>query len=143
MKIDLLPVRESDLPLFFNHQRDSDAVAMVGFTSRSRPDFDAHWARILATPGTVVRTIDVDGRVAGYVTAFHHAGRREVAYWLGREHWNKGIGGRALALLLEIVPDRPLFATVATTNTASLAILHRCGFAIIGNTNEEHLLRLD
>jgi len=39
---------------------------------------------------------------------------------------------RALALLLESVPVRPLFARVASDNVGSLKVLQKAGFAITG-----------
>jgi hypothetical protein len=47
-RIILRPVEPGDLPLFFEHQRDPIAVAMVAFQSRDRAAFDQHWAKILA-----------------------------------------------------------------------------------------------
>jgi len=47
----LRDVKESDLPIFFEPQRDSAANYMAGFTARDPSDKDAfmeHWARILA-----------------------------------------------------------------------------------------------
>lgn len=65
----------------------------------------------------------------------------------------QGIATRALALLLESVPVRPLFARVASDNVGSLKVLQKTGFAITGteisfangrNTEiEETILRLD
>jgi hypothetical protein len=47
-KIRLRDVEADDLPLFFEHQRDPIAVAMVAFRSRDRDAFDQHWAKLLA-----------------------------------------------------------------------------------------------
>ncbi|MEY2484286.1 MAG: hypothetical protein QOK24_2814, partial [Verrucomicrobiota bacterium] len=47
-KIQLREVEANDLPLFFEHQRDPIAVAMVAFNSRDRAAFDQHWAKLLA-----------------------------------------------------------------------------------------------
>ena len=47
-KIQLRNVEANDLPLFFEHQRDPIAVAMVAFNSRDRAAFDQHWAKLLA-----------------------------------------------------------------------------------------------
>ena len=38
--VSLRPVEPADLPLFFEHQRDPIAVAMVDFKSRDRAAFD-------------------------------------------------------------------------------------------------------
>jgi RimJ/RimL family protein N-acetyltransferase len=132
MKVTLRAVRPGDLPVFFAHQCDPDAAAMAGFTPRARDAFDAHWRRILGGPGFVVRTVEVEGAVAGYVSAFPHEGRVEIAYWLGREYWHRGIGQTAVAMFLAEQRERPLFASVIDTNGASQAILERCGFTVVG-----------
>jgi RimJ/RimL family protein N-acetyltransferase len=43
-----------------------------------------------------------------------------------------GIAGRGLALLLVEEPVRPLHARVAAANLASLAVLRRAGFQVVG-----------
>lgn len=53
-----------------------------------------------------------------------------VGYWLDRAHWGKGITSRALRLLLQEVTKRPLVATAAISNGASLRVLQKCGFAV-------------
>jgi len=40
-------VIETDLPVFFEHQRDPEATAMADFPARDREAFDAHWERVL------------------------------------------------------------------------------------------------
>lgn len=132
MKVTLRPVRADDLPVFFVHQCDPDAAAMAGFTPRARDAFDAHWSRILGGPAFVVRTVEIEGAVAGYVSTFPTEGRTEIAYWLGREYWHRGIGRTAVAMFLAEQRERPLFASVIDTNGASQAILERCGFAVVG-----------
>ena len=59
----------------------------------------------------------------------------------------------ALALLLELVTARPLYARAASDNAASLRVLHKCGFKAVGTEKsfgagrnediEETILRLD
>ena len=71
--VQLRPVIPSDLPRFFENESDDIAVEMAAFFSRDPADraaFDAHWARILSAPDTVIRTIVVDGEVAGNVLVY-------------------------------------------------------------------------
>jgi len=95
----------------------------------------------------IVRTIEADGKTAGYVSAFPRDDRSEVAYWLGRDYWGKGIGKAAVEAFLKLHLERPLFGTVITKNLGSLAILRRCGFEFYGEETgpdglREHILRL-
>lgn len=136
MDLRLRPVRRSDLTAFYDHQCDVEAAAMAGFTPRSRAAFDAHWDQILVGPQFVVETIEVDDRVAGYVSTFPRDDRREIAFWLDRSVWHRGIGRAAVTAFLVQHPKRPLFATVVETNTASRTVLQRCGFHIIGRDTD-------
>src|SRR4051794_2442365 len=65
--IRLRPVAASDLDTFFEHQRDPVALRVGTLTSRERPEFDAHWARILADPLGILRTVECEGAVVGYI----------------------------------------------------------------------------
>lgn len=86
--------------------------------------------------------------MAGYVSAFPREEKLEIAYWLGREHWRKGIGRRAVSAFLSTYHKRPIFGSVIVRNVASLAILRRCGFEVVAEETgpdnlREHVLRLD
>jgi RimJ/RimL family protein N-acetyltransferase len=130
----LRDVIEADLPIFFVQQLDEAANWMAAFAAKDPTDRDAFaskWSRILGDERTTVRTIVADGQVAGSVMCWtdEELGTPEVSYWLGREHWGKGIATRALALFLEIVTERPLCGRAVSDNLASLRVLEKCGFA--------------
>lgn len=129
-EVRLRPVREEDLPIFFEHQADPEATRMAAFPARDRPAFMAHWARIMSDPANILRTIQFDERVAGNVVSWNQAGQQEIGYWLGREFWGKGIATRALALFLEQVKIRPLYAHAVEHNFGSRRVLEKCGFAV-------------
>jgi RimJ/RimL family protein N-acetyltransferase len=124
----LRDVIESDLPLFFEQQRDPVANEMANFPARDREAFMAHWAKILADETNILKTVLCDDQVAGNIVSWEHSGEREVGYWLGREFWGKGIATRALSLFLEQVTTRPLYAYVVKHNIASIRVLEKCGF---------------
>lgn len=128
----LREVEPADLPVFFAHQADAEAAALVGLPSRDRAAFDAHWWKILHDERMRIRTILADGAVAGNVLYFERDGERLVGYWLGREHWGRGVATRALALFLALVPERPLRAHVTPRNAASRRVLEKCGFVLVG-----------
>lgn len=143
------PVEVRDLPVFFEHQSDPEAVAMALFPPRDRAAFDAHWTRVLADPSAITRTIELDGATVGNVGSWEHDGERDVGYWIGREHWGKGVATAALAAFVAEVTVRPLHAHVATSNVGSIRVLEKCGFAAVGEPTpgadgvEELLMRLD
>lgn len=139
-------VAEDDLPVFFEHQMDADADRMAGFPPRDRDAFMAHWNTILRDASVVVRTVLLDGQVAGNMVAFDFEGRREVGYWFGRTFWGKAVATRALRAFLEEVTERPLYAGVAEHNVASIRVLVKCGFTIseaqAGDEDGHVLMRL-
>jgi len=155
-EITLRNVMQADLPLFFEHQLDAEANRMAAFTSGNPADrkaFDAHWSRILAAATIVKRSILLDGGIVGHIMVYEQEGHPEVTYWIGREHWGRGLATGALKLFLGEFAVRPLHARVAKDNAGSLRVLRKCGFVVVGEGRgfapgrgeevEEHLLRLD
>jgi RimJ/RimL family protein N-acetyltransferase len=140
--IRLRDVTEADLPLLFEHQLDPVATEMAAFPSRDRDSFMAHWAKILADATLVKQTILVDGQVAGNIGSWEQSGEREVGYWIARDYWGQGVATKALALFLDQVTARPLYAHVAKHNIGSRRVLEKCGFTICGEEVEEFILKL-
>jgi RimJ/RimL family protein N-acetyltransferase len=128
----LRDVAQEDLPIFFQHQLDPEAIKMAAFRSRGWDAFVTHWTKILGDDSVIKKTILVDGHVAGNIVIFGQPGERAVGYWLGKEYWGKGIASAALAQLLRQASARPLYAHVAKGNMASLRVLQKCGFTISG-----------
>ncbi len=129
-KVELRPVIDSDLPIFYEHQLDGEASLTAAFPSRNLADFMEHWAKILAEPNVTLRTILADDVVAGNIVSFEQSGEREVGYWLGRQHWGKGLATKALTEFLAIETTRPLYGYAAKHNTGSIRVLQKCGFEI-------------
>jgi RimJ/RimL family protein N-acetyltransferase len=128
----LRAVRDADLRVLFEHQLDPEASEMAAFPSRDWPAFAAHWARVRANPANITQTILVDDVVAGNIGSWVQDGKREVGYWFGRDFWGRGVASAALAAFLHLVTERPLYAWVAAHNHASLRVLQKCGFQVIG-----------
>ncbi len=152
----LRPIEDSDLDALFDLMRDPESVQMAAFTPEDPNDraaFDAHMATIRARPDVYNRVVTLDGQLVGTVASFVLDGETEVTYWIDRAFWGQGIASRALALLLESVPVRPIFGRVASHNVGSRKVLQRAGFAIIGKDTgyanapraeiEELILRLE
>ena len=128
IRVVLREVVDSDLPLFFEHQRDPEAVRMAAFPSRDHDAFMIHWARIRRDPSNIIRTIVCDGNVAGYIGSWIADERRLIAYWVGREFWGRGVATAALAAFAAEVKERPLHAFVAKHNVGSIRVLKKCEF---------------
>lgn len=136
MKKLLREVEDGDIAVFYEHQRDPLANAMLAYAGQppaEREAYDAKWKKNRAEPTNTMRTIVTEeGAIAGYVTCFVRFGVHEVGYWLGAEHWGKGLATRALEELLEIVKVRPLHARIAKHNFGSRRVVEKCGFTVIG-----------
>lgn len=141
--VELRAVRESDLPIFYEHQRDPEACRVAGFPSREREAFMAHWQRIMADDTNVLRTILYQGQVAGNIVSFILEGHREVGYWIGREYWGQGIVTQALAEFLRELDERPLYGYVHQHNLGSMRVLEKCGFRRAGSEGEEVIYCLE
>lgn len=129
---------------------------MAAFTAEDPTDrsaFDAHMAMVRSSLDIILRAVSCDGRLVGSIASFAVDGQTEVTHWIDRAFWGRGIATRALALLLDLVPVRPLHARAASDNSGSLRVLQKSGFKIIGtetsfaagrnNEIEETILRLD
>ena len=123
----LRPIQESDLPRLYELQLDPESNCMI---PRSREAFDSHWAKLLDDPGNISRAVLVGQALVGSISCFPMDDQDHVGYWIDRAYWGKGIASRALHLLLREVAKRPLVATAATSNRASLRVLQKCGFVV-------------
>jgi RimJ/RimL family protein N-acetyltransferase len=152
----LRDVETSDIPIFFAQQLDPDANRMAAFV---RPDptdraaFEAKWKQIMVSPRIVKKTILRGDEIVGHISCYPQEGELEVTYWIGKEHWGKGVATQALKKLLERIRDRPLFARAAKDNIGSIRVLRKCDFEVIGENKdfahgrgeetEEYIFRLD
>jgi RimJ/RimL family protein N-acetyltransferase len=133
----LRDVKEEDLPIFFEHQRDKDAIQMAAFRPRDREAFMEHWTiNILSNKSVSKKTILFKGLVVGNIVSWEQSGKQEVGYWIGKEYWGKGIATSALSEFLRFLKVRPLYAHVAKHNIGSLKVLEKSGFKISGNIKE-------
>jgi RimJ/RimL family protein N-acetyltransferase len=129
----LRPVEDGDLRFFFDWQADEESSRMAAVASRDEEAFAAHWSRIRSDPDCMLRTIVVDGDVAGHALSWTAAEGRVVGYWLGKTYWGRGIATVALRLYLEEEVRRPLRATVAEHNTGSCRVLEKTGFRLVSS----------
>jgi RimJ/RimL family protein N-acetyltransferase len=153
----LREVEDRDVGVLFEHSRDPEAIRRAAFTSPEaddRTNFERRWARLRSDESTTNRVVEIGGRVVGHIASFDLEGHREVTYWIGREDWGHGIATRALEeFLLQLEATRPLYAQAASDNAASIRVLTKCGFRIVGEgrgfaygrgeETDEVVLRLD
>lgn len=76
--------------------------------------------------------VEADGKKIGTCCAFPDAaGTYDIGYCLHRDYWRQGYGSEMLKLLIAWVSQmggRRITAEAADANTASVALLRKCGF---------------
>ena len=127
-RVVLREVVDSDLPIFFEHQRDPEAVQMAAFPSRDHDAFTAHWAKLRRNPSNIARTVVCDDQVAGNIGSWIAEEKRLIGYWIGREFWGRGVATAALTAFVAEVKERPLHSFVASHNLGSIRVLEKCKF---------------
>lgn len=128
--VTLRGVVPADLSVFFRNQQDPQASELAAFPTRDWDAFLQHRKQLLLHDSTTLETtvLAADGSVAGHILSWLQDGRRFVGYWLGREHWGKGIATAALRQFLHVEPHRPLYANVVLHNIASQRVLEKGGW---------------
>lgn len=130
--MELRDVTPEDIEIFFHHQADPASSTMAAVGARDHDGHVAHWNKSLAPVTTAAKTILFQEEVAGHCVSWVVDDRRYVGYWIDRRLWGWGIATEALKQFLEIVMERPLIATVAPHNGASLRVLEKMGFVPSG-----------
>ena len=121
-KIDLLESKAEDLNVFFEFQRDKEALYLAAFTPKDPEDKMAYihkFTKLLKDPSVHMRTIYLQEKIVGSIIKFVMDGQGEITYWIDKRFWHMGIGTRALQMFLDLEPTRPLFGRVAWDNYGS------------------------
>ncbi len=129
-RVRLRPIQASDLTRMYELQRDPESNRMAVTIPRTREAFDSHWPKAVDDPANTARAILIGDQFVGYISRFPMESQEHIGYWIDRSFWGMGIASRALQLFLHEVIQRPLIATVATSNGASLRILQKSGFVV-------------
>ena len=138
-EIRLSRTTEADVPALHAFELDQVSNELAGTKPRDWPTFRDRWAQILADPdgsvtGVTPRVILADAVLVGAVNISPQDGLNAIGYWIAREHWGRGIATRAVTLMLTEFSRRPLLATTAGHNLASIRVLEKNGFAIVSRT---------
>jgi RimJ/RimL family protein N-acetyltransferase len=67
---------------------------------------------------------------------------REIGYWIGREHWGRGIATASVRAFIAGMPDRPLHAYVTEHNVASMKVVVANGFVQVGRHEDRGVVHL-
>ncbi|MGI2109473.1 GNAT family N-acetyltransferase [Shewanella frigidimarina] len=137
MNISLHPITEADLDIFFEFENDPIANKMADFVPRKRKAFNLHWQqKVLANEKAIAQGIWIDDVLVGNVLSWINTDAaaksdpqmRLVGYWIGREHWGKGIATKAVEMFLKQFISSPVFAYIDKQNEGSVAVAYANGF---------------
>lgn len=126
---------ENDIPILFEQQKDPDYNQMAAFTRENPSDwaaFEAQWLKILADTTIEKKVIIVNEKVVGSISKFQMFGKTQICYGIDKSFWGKGITSNSLNIFLKTISERPLYAQAASDNHASIKVLEKCGFKLIG-----------
>jgi len=129
--IHLRATTPADVPKLFELQADPASNELAGTKPRDLQTFNARWIEVFRDARITPRVIIADGVFVGSINIFPQEETDSIGYWIAREHWGRGIATRAIRLLIDEVPIRPLYARVGAGNVASLRALARNGFAVV------------
>ncbi len=141
MTVSLRPTTHQDVPTLFELQLDPDSNVMAGTKPYTEDAYRAVWDKILSDPNHEARVIVESDQVVGGISCFRNGDHDDIGYWIDKRHWGRGIATRALALLIREIPRRPLHATAAKSNAASIRVLQACGFRLTGYFKGEETSR--
>lgn len=130
LSIALRPTVAADLEALFQHQLDDDYAFMAAFVNEHYKDKEAYiakWNKLLHDKVNI-RTIIVDGEIAGSVSTWMLMDDPQLSYGVAKKYWGKGIATNAVQQFLPMVPERPLYGRVAFDNIGSARVLEKCGF---------------
>src|SRR5438874_11959410 len=126
----LREVVDSELPIFFEHQRDPEAARLAAFPSRDHDAFMTHWAKLRREPSNIIRTIVCDGQVAGNIGSWIAEDKRLIGYWIGRDFWGRGVATAALAALVAEGKEPPPHAFVVEHHLGLIRVVDEFEFVL-------------
>lgn len=126
----------ADVRVLYGFEVEEASNALAGTKARDWETFRVRWEQILAEPdggaaGVTPRVVVVRGEVVGAVNISPMDGADSIGYWIAREHWGRGIATRAVTLMLGEFARRPLYASAAGHNRASIRVLEKHGFEVV------------
>ncbi len=133
--ITLSETQQNDLHFFFEFQLNEEANYLAAFMPKDSHDKAAYLekhTKHLADPTINMRTIKVDGVIAGSIAKFIMENEAEITYWIDIKFWGQGIATNALKEFLKIEESRPIYGRVAFDNYGSQRVLEKCGFVKVG-----------
>src|SRR5687767_15029705 len=91
----------ADVEVFYTHRQQPEAARRANIATPDRDAYLDYWTdHVLGDDTVLVRTVTVDGQVAGNLLAWWRDDRRCLGGWFSQDFWGHGVGGRALRMFL-------------------------------------------
>lgn len=124
--IELHIATAADLPRLFEIRNAPESTQMAGIKAQTWERFVSVWART----DVVSRAIVEGDEIVGSISIFERDGVWEMGYIIDRARWGCGIATQAVALMLQLVEQRPIYAIVSDTNAGSRRVLDKVGMTV-------------
>lgn len=141
--------REDDAPALYRYASDPRVSELALWPCHTSVDMSRDvirdifrpnphcFAMVLKESGEAVGCIGLVPRGGEHFAAVE--GGREVGYWIGLPHWDRGLTTEALKAFIKYCRDelniRRLTITTDAANTASQCVAAKCGFAFVKDFN--------
>jgi RimJ/RimL family protein N-acetyltransferase len=120
---------KADLDFLYDQLAERDET--VNISHQTMPTFEKHVEFVQSRPYRDWWVIEVDGDPVGHI---YLSKKSEIGIFLLKTHQGFGLGPAAIAALMKLFPDEPLFANVNPKNARSRAIFESLGFRLIQET---------
>ena len=143
MKIELRPWQindANDLAILANNKNIAQFMADVFPHPYSIENAKTFIAFATSSPTSKIFAIIVDGKPAGSIGLHLQTDilkkNAEIGYWLGEDHWRKGIITKAIPQIIDYgfkhMDIVRIFARIYGTNIPSQKVVEKCGFKLEG-----------
>lgn len=145
MNISLREPQEADAPAIAELANDYEIAKMVATMPHPYTLKDAHvFFDKIKTQRKEGKGhalfVTLDEEIAGTIGWFYNEDNvLEIGYWIGRKFWGRGIAGKAVVLILDVIRNEcadvtEVLAQYMEENPASSRVLEKCGFVPDGIT---------
>jgi len=134
--VKLIPVKKSDCS--FLYELLSERNALINISHRTMPTYENHVKFVMSKPYSKWYIINCKNQKLGSI---YLSKQDEIGIFMKKEKQGKGIGDKALLLLMKLNPRNRYLANINPRNTKSIKFFKKNGFNILQYTYE--LMRKD
>lgn len=139
--ITLRKFRQDDIPLLVEYLNNDEVTRYItAAINQPYTQEDARQWLAFCADNSLINAIEYDGQLVGCISAtvgnFEYSHSAELGYWLGRQHWQKGIARQAVQMFIQQLQQTTslsrVFVSVVAENYRSINVLTSNGFELEG-----------